>query len=167
MTQEQSAPPAPPQPTIEHERLKERAGVWDVDCTFFMDPTQPPMKVKGKETIEMFGQFWTTSLFKADMFGSPFQGRCTVGFDPQAGKYVSTWQDTMSPTFFHFTGQYDESGKVLEMTGEAYDCTFKQVTGYRTRDEQKSPDHFVLEMFATAPDGNEIKMFTHEYRRVR
>jgi hypothetical protein len=43
-----------PQPTDEHRRLEEHCGVWDVDCTFYMDPSQPPMKMQGKETFEMF-----------------------------------------------------------------------------------------------------------------
>ncbi len=59
------------------------------------------MKVQGKETVEMFGNFWTVSLFESEMFGAPFQGRATLGFDPEAGKYVGTWIDTMSPMFFN------------------------------------------------------------------
>jgi hypothetical protein len=30
-----------PQPTEEHKRLEELAGVWTVDCTFYMDPSPP------------------------------------------------------------------------------------------------------------------------------
>ena len=33
-----------PQPTREHGMLKEHAGTWKVACTFFMDPSQPPME---------------------------------------------------------------------------------------------------------------------------
>ena len=162
----EQAPPAPPQPTAEHEALKTHAGTWNVACTFFMDPSQPPMEVQGKETVEMFGGFWTQSTFEADMFGAPFKGRATLGYDPQAKQYVSTWIDTMSPTFFHFTGNFDASGKVLEMTGQAFDCMFQTMTSYRTTEEHVSDDERVFEMFATAPDGNEIKMFTHRYTRA-
>ena len=158
---------APPQPTAEHKLLREHAGVWNVDCTFYMDPAQPPMEVKAKETIEMFGNFWTRSAFEADMFGMPFKGSATLGYDPEKEQYVSTWIDTMSPTFFHFTGDFDKSGKVLEMRGRAFDCHLKQETNYRTREEHKGPDSFTLEMFMELPDGKEVKMFEHSYSRAK
>lgn len=159
--------PAPPQPTAEHKRLEEHCGVWNVACTFYMDPSQPPMEAQGVETIEMFGQFWTTSVFEADMFGAPFRGKATLGYDPQAGEYVSTWIDTMSPNFFCFRGNFDESGKVLAMTGEGYDCMSQQMTTYRTTEEHKDSGERVFEMFMKAPDGSEVKMFTHVYTRVQ
>ncbi len=57
----QSDAPPMPQPTAEHKKLTEHVGNWEVDCTFFMDPSQPPMKTKAKETVKMFGNFFTTS----------------------------------------------------------------------------------------------------------
>ena len=167
MTQEHATTPAPPQPTAEHRKLMEHCGVWNVACTFYMDPSQPPMQVSACEKVEMFGPFWTSSVFEAEMFGAPFKGHCTVGYDPQSGRYVSTWIDTMSPTFFHFTGGFDASGKVLEMKGRAYDCMLKQETDYRTREEHVSPDERVFEMFMKLPDGKEVKMFTHRYKRAK
>lgn len=164
--QEPSAPPAMPQPTAEHERLKEHCGEWEVDCTFYMDPSQPPMKVQGKDTVEMFGSFWTLSHFRAEMFGAPFEGRATLGYDPALGKYVSTWCDTMTPSLYRFTGQLDASGKVLEMSGEGVDCMSGGMTTYRTTEEYKSPDERVMEMFMNMQDGQEVKLFTHVYSRV-
>lgn len=154
------------QPTPEHQRLEEHAGTWKVDCAFYMDPAQPPMRVEATETIELFGPFWTSSRFQADMFGAPFEGRATLGFDPKKGKYVSTWVDTMSPQLFVFEGEFDEAGKVLEMSGEAWDMSMSYRTKYRTREEHKGPDERVFEMFMALQDGNEIKLFTHVYKRA-
>ena len=91
-----------PQPTSEHQQLREHAGVWKVHSSFYMDPNPetPPMEVEAKETIEMFGDFWTCSVYESDFMGQPFRGQSTLGFDPEKGEYVSTWIDTMSPTFF-------------------------------------------------------------------
>lgn len=158
--------PAPPQPTAAHKRLEEHAGRWKVAAKFYMDPSQPPMEIEATETIEMFGGFWTVSTFEADMFGAPFRGKATLGYDPIAEEYVSTWIDTMSPNFFKFTGNFDASGKVLEMSGEAYSMMTNELTRYRTTEEHKGPDERVLEMFVTAPDGSELKMFTHVYTRA-
>ena len=45
----------PPQPTKEHLMLKEMAGKWNVHCTYFMDPSQPPMETEATDTAEMIG----------------------------------------------------------------------------------------------------------------
>jgi hypothetical protein len=166
MTAETPAMPAPPQPTAEHERLVEHAGTWNVHCSFYMDPSQPPMEVDGKETVEMFGPFWTTSLFEAEMFGAPYQGRATLGYEPHTGQYVSTWIDTMSPSFFKLTGTFNQDGTVLEMTGEGMDCMSQEMTLYRTTEERIGPDERRFEMFQQTPQG-EMKIFTHHYKRAR
>lgn len=161
----QDTAPAPPQPTAEHERIAESAGVWNVACKFYMDPSQPPMEVEAKETVETFGPFFVTSLFESEMFGAPFQGRATLGYDPTLGKWVSTWIDTMTPATYHFTGGWN--GKVLEMSGTGWDCTTndRQAT-YRTTEEHKDDGSRVFEMFMEMADGGEIKLFTHVYTRA-
>jgi len=166
MAQDFAEAPAPPKPTAEHIALKSHAGTWKVQCTFYMDPAQPPMEVEATETVEMFGEFWTTSLFESNMFGAPYKGRATLGFEPHTGKYVSTWIDTMNPAFFHFTGGFDESGKVLEMTGEGSDCMGGGIAQYVTRETHTSDDERTFEMFMKTPDGGEWKMFTHVYTRA-
>ena len=167
MTSETPAMPAPPQPTAEHLRFTGYAGVWDVACSFYMDPSQPPMEVAGKETIEMFGAFWTQGLFECEMFGQPFRGQATLGYDPIEKEYISTWIDTMSPTHFILKGNFDAEGKVLEMTGRGFDCHSQAMTDYRTSEEHISPDERRFEMFMKLPDGNEVKVFTHHYTRAR
>ena len=164
MTQE-TAPPMP-QPTAEHEQLKAHCGVWNVECTFYMGPDAPPMTTKGTETVEMFGQFWTTSLFETDMFGAPFQGKATLGYDPSVKQWVSTWVDTMTPSLYAFRGNFDEAGKVLEMHAEGYDCMSQQQTKYRTTEEHKDDGSRVFEMFMNMPDGTEMKLFTHVYTKA-
>lgn len=164
---EQSAPPAMPQPTAEHKRLAELVGVWNVECDFYMDPSQPPLHVTARETVKSFGGFWTTSVFESEMFGAPYKGSCTLGYDSAKSEYVSTWIDTMSPSLFVFAGKYDASGKVLEMSGEGPDCTSGGMANYRTRDEHLSRDEHVFEMFMTMPGAPEMKLFRHHYRRAK
>ena len=154
-----------PQPTVEHDRLKEHAGVWNVESSFYMDPNPetPPMVVQAKETIEMFGPFWTTGTYESEMMGMPFQGKATLGYDPENKEYVSTWIDTMSPTFFCFRGNFE--GETLTMRGRAFDCMSKMEANYRTTEVHKSPNERVFEMFMEMPDGTEFKMMTHVYTR--
>ena len=153
-----------PQPTAEHNALREHAGTWKVHSTFYMDPSQPPMEIEAKETIEMFGNFWTKSLYEADMMGMPFQGSATLGYDPNKKEYISTWQDTMSPTYFKFTGNFE--GDTLVMRGSAFDCAMNMEANYRTTEHHDSPDKRTFEMFVELPDGKEMKMMTHVYTRA-
>lgn len=157
-----------PQPTAEHTRLQERVGSWDVACSFYMDPSQPPLETQGRERVEAFGQFWTIGLFETEMMGMPFQGRGTIGYDPLAEHYVTTWIDTMMPHLYVFTGKYDAAGRVLEMEGEGPDCTVAgRIARYRTREERRSADEHVFEMFMQTAGGEWVKNFTHVYRRAR
>lgn len=155
-----------PQPTAEHNRLRELAGVWKVTSSFYMDPNPatPPMIAEAQETIESFGNFWIRGVYESDFMGQPFQGQTMLGYDPEKKEYVSTWLDTMSPTFFHFRGNF--KGDTLEMKGRAFDCMSKMEANYRTTEVHKSPDERVFEMFMELPDGTEFKMMSHVYTRA-
>ena len=67
--------PMMPGPTDEHRLLLEHVGTWKVACTYYMDPSQPPMEVEAKETVEAVGGFWTVSKFESEFMGMPFVGR--------------------------------------------------------------------------------------------
>jgi hypothetical protein len=153
-------------PTAEHEWLMTHLGRWIVDCSFYMDPSQPPMKVEGAELVEAHGQFFTVSTFTAQMMGMPFSGRATMGFDPVTKKFQSTWIDTFSPFLFHFTGTMDAAKKKLTMTGKAPAPQTQQMADWRTTEEHVDANTRKFEMFVTVPGQPEFKLFTHMYRRA-
>lgn len=155
-----------PKPTAEHNRLREDAGVWKVQSTFYMDPNPatPPMVSEAKETVEMFGDFWRLGVYESNFMGQTFKGQATLGYDPENEEYVSTWIDSMSPTFFCFRGSFE--GDTLVMKGRAFDCMSKMEANYRTTEVHTSPNERVFEMFMELPDGNEFKMMTHVYTRA-
>jgi len=155
-----------PQPTKEHLRLRETAGTWNVQCTFFMDPSQPPMQADAKETVEMFGEFWAVSRFEAELFGAPFQGRATIGYEPHNHRWVSTWIDQVSPHLYYFVGGYDPSGKVLAMRGEGPDPQTGRPTEFHTVETTIDPNSRHFEMFLKLPDGTDFRMFRYVYRRA-
>ena len=63
------------------------------------------------ETIEPLGRFWTVSLFESEFMGASFSGRATSGYDPQKGKWVGTWIDSMMPHLFVMEGDMDADGR--------------------------------------------------------
>jgi len=155
-----------PTPLEHHQMLLSHVGTWDVQCTYYMDPSQPPMEAKAKETVEAVGQFWTVSKFESDFMGMPFVGRATLGYDTNAEQFVGTWIDGMSTVIFHYVGQFDADKKVLDMSGEAFmphfqgECKFRSVIYFADDDKHQ------FEMFVTPPGAPEMKMFRYEYSRA-
>lgn len=154
------------QPTAEHEWLMTHVGRWTVDCSFYMDPSQPPMQVEGTEAVEQHGPFFIVSRFDAQMMGMPFAGLATMGFDPVTKKFQSTWIDTFSPFLFYFTGNLDATRKLLTMKGQAPEPHSKQMADWRTTEQHVDADTRKFEMFLTVPGQAEMKLFTHVYRRA-
>lgn len=154
----------PPKPTAEHLRIQKLAGKWNVDCTFFMDPSQPPMQCKAVETFELVGPFWAVSKYETEFMGAPFVGRSTLGYDPRQKLWLSSWIDCMSPVQFQFTGTM--KGDTLTMTGEAWSCMTNQVALHRITHRHVNADAWVAEMFQAMPDGKEFQMMRCAYRRA-
>jgi hypothetical protein len=153
-----------PQPTAEHQMIQSYAGNWKVACKFYMDPSQPPMEAAATETIERVGPFWTVSKYTSDFMGAPFVGRCTLGYEDHSGEYVSTWIDSMSPVLCTLRGK--KKGDTLTMRGKFFSCMTGSVLEHRTTDKFLGEDEHVFEMFATMPDGTEVKMMSNHYRRA-
>jgi hypothetical protein len=102
--------PPMPQPTAEHQRLKEDVGTWDAQVKMWMGPGEPVVS-QGTETVSMVGPFWQVSKFEGSMMGQPFTGTGWMGWDPAKKQYVSTWIDSMTPTVSHGSATWDEATK--------------------------------------------------------
>lgn len=155
-----------PQPTEEHTMLTATAGTWNVDCSYFMDPSGEPMKTKAKETVETVGQFWTTSKFESDFMGMPFVGSATLGYDTHDNKFVGTWIDCMSTVLFNYEGQYDAATKQLNMKGRGMMPPFGGVCDYRMSMTFGDGDGHQFDMYVTPPGAPEMQMFHYEYTRA-
>jgi len=153
-------------PTAEHEWLMTNLGRWIVDCSFYMEPGKPPMKLEGTDTVEAHGQFFTVAKFAADMMGMPFSGIATMGYSPETKQFQSTWCDTMSPYLFSFTGTFDAGKKVLTMRGKGPDPATRKLTDWRSTEEHVDANTRRFEMFVTMAGAGEVKLFTHMYRRA-
>lgn len=155
-----------PQPTPEHARLESGLGRWNVKCTYFMDPSQPPMVCDAVETVEPVGPFWTVSLFESEFMGMPFRGRSTLGYDPQKKKWVGTWVDSMSPSMFVMEGGYDAAGKVLTMHCRGPHMATGEMVDFRCVTTHTGPETHEFDMYMTDPQHGEVQMFRHEYSRA-
>ncbi|MBL8858057.1 MAG: DUF1579 domain-containing protein [Planctomycetes bacterium] len=153
-----------PQPTAEHKLIQSLAGKWKVACKFYMDPSQPPMETAATEIVEKIGEFWTTSKFETTLMGAPFTGCCTFGYEAHNKQFVSTWVDSMAGVLCTLRGT--KKGDTLMLDGEFFSCMTNSVLKHRVTDKLISKDEHIFEMFATMPDGKEIKMMTSHYKRA-
>ncbi len=161
-----SEQPAFATPSQEHASLKELVGTWNVECTYFMDPSQPPMTCEATDTAEMIGEFWIQSTFESNMFGMPFRGVATLGYNAITEEWVSTWVDSLNPYLFHFTGKHNAESQVLEMSGKGPNPMGSGLCDYRTVEKRISADERHFEMFLTLPEAGEVQLFSYIYRRA-
>lgn len=148
----QEVPQMPP-PVKEHEWLQQFVGNWEYETEIFMDPTKPPMKVKGNEVVRSIGGFWIVAESKGDMMGKPFLGVMTLGFDPQAKKYTGTWVDSMASHLWKYEGTVDSAGKILTLATEG-PCPMKPgLTKFREVTEWKNKDERVFTSSFQGDDG--------------
>lgn len=158
-------PPAMPQPTKEHEWLKQFAGEWDVETEAYLAPDQPPMKMKGTESARMLGGFWVVGENKGEFMGAPFTGLMTFGFDPEKKKYVGTWVDSNTSSLWHYTGSVDATGKILTLETEGFCPIEGKVCQFQNTIEFKSKDLRVLTGTRLGKDGKWARAMTVIARR--
>src|SRR5262245_20455325 len=82
--------PEKAQVAAEHELLKKFVGTWDCDSEMYIEPGKP-VKSKGSMTGHMIGDFWAVVLVNGEVFGQPYHGQGTFGFDSHKKKYIGTW----------------------------------------------------------------------------
>jgi len=156
-----------PKPQKEHEFLKQFEGTWDSTTKFRMAADQPWMESKGTETNTLLGGFWLLSESKGEMFGQPFRGVGTTGYDPYKKKYVSTWVDSMMPCLSIGEGTVDASGKVLTVAISSTDCESGKPCTMRMTQEVKDKDTTTWSMYMNGKDGKEFQCMTGESKRKK
>ena len=169
LSAQDAAHPELPRPTKEHQWLQQFVGEWETETEVFMDPSQPPMKGKGSETVRALGGFWIIGEGTGSMDGMPgtMTGIITLGYDPEKQKYIGTWVDSMTSTFWKYEGTTDAGGKKLTLHTEG-PCPMKPgIVKFTETVEFKSPDHRVFTSSYQGDDGQWIKMVTVNQRRKK
>ncbi|MDF1837786.1 MAG: DUF1579 family protein [Planctomycetota bacterium] len=100
-------------PTAEHTALQSSIGDWAGTVTWVM-PDGSEQASSGSETVVAHGPFWTKSEFRMDMGpAGTYMGHGCHGYDPNSGKYVSTWIDSMGSYIAHMEGEMDGVGNLV------------------------------------------------------
>jgi hypothetical protein len=161
--------PKMPEPTKEHIWLQQFVGEWETEAEITMDPSQPPMKGKGTESVRALGGFWVVGEGTGTMEGMPgtMKSVLTLGYDPAAKKYIGSWIDSMTSTYWKYEGSVDASGKTLTLDTEG-PCPMKPgLVKFKEVTEFKDKDHRVFTSSILGDDGKWTKMVTVNYRRKK
>lgn len=161
--------PPMPEPTKEHIWLQQFVGEWETEAEITMDPSQPPMKGKGTEKVRALGGFWVIGEGTGTMEGMPgsMNSVLTLGYDPATKKYVGSWVDSMTSTYWKYEGTVDASGKTLTLDTEG-PCPMKPgLVKFKEVTEIKDKDHRIFTSSMLGDDGKWTKMITVNYRRKK
>ena len=102
-----------------HERLKELLGSYDTVTRIQMDPSQPPMELKGSGAFTWLAEGkwiqleWTGTM----MNGKPGSVLWVLGYDNFKERYVTTMIDSMQTCMNSASGHFDSSGDDLILWG--------------------------------------------------
>lgn len=154
----QDKKPETPKVGAEHEFLQRFVGDWDGEFEAFPEPGKPPAKSKSSMTGQMIGNFWAIVAVKGEIFGQPYHGQGTFGFDTQKKKkYIGTWADSESGFLWQYEGIVDGHKLVLDSEGPNPAEPGKMIK-WRDTWEFKGKDQVVLTGEMQGPDGKMMTM---------
>jgi hypothetical protein len=155
---------AMPEPQAEHRWLQQLVGDWSSEVHVFMEGQE--MTSQGSEHVRAIGGFWTVAENKGEFAGQPFTGLQTLGFDPEKGKFVGTWVDSVNNYMWVYEGELDAAKKKLTLRTKGK-CPMNPdgLSNFEEVIELKSPDHKVFTSSVQGKDGKWTKGMQIEYRR--
>jgi Protein of unknown function (DUF1579) len=157
-----------PEPQKEHRWLQRLVGKWTVESECSAGPDQPAMKTSGKETVRSLGGLWTIGEGEGEMpDGDTCQSIMTLGFDPQAKRFVGTFVMGVMTHLWPYRGSLDASERVLTLDSEGPSFTDDgTMTKYQDIIEFVDDDHRTLSSQYLNSDGQWIPFMKAHYRRV-
>lgn len=152
-------------PGAPHRDLASTVGTYDLKIRNWLEPGAPPVEETGTatRTMALDGRVRVETVRSA-MMGAPFTGQGMLGYDNVAGKYWSTWNDSMSTGLMVSEGTCDAS-RACTFTGTWNDPIKKGPVTGRMTTHWTSPTTEVFEMHAPGRDGKEMKMMEITYTK--
>ena len=94
------------QPGEHHEHLERLAGDWDLTIRVWSSPDGEPIESVGTaEARWILGHRFLWTIYRAEVFGQPFEAWSIEGYDNQAEEYVGTWRDTQGTYTLVYRGK--------------------------------------------------------------
>ena len=161
------------QPGEHHDHLDRLAGDWELTIRVWQSPDGEPIEAAGTaEARWILDRRFLWTIYRAELFGQPFEAWSIEGYDNQAEEYIGTWRDTQGTYTLVYRGkckqpptEEDEpeaepvpEGTFREMTTKLTDPASGEKLNVRTRLRiQEDGSGYVQESFIDLPDEESIK----------
>jgi hypothetical protein len=153
----------------EHQWLQRLVGEWTYEHSCEAGTGKPPEKLTGSERVRSLGGAWVlcegTGLMPD---GGPANTLMTLGYNPQAKRFVGTFIGSMMTHLWHYDGALDPAEKVLTLNTEG--PGFSQdgkMAKYQDIIEFVSDDHRTLTSRTLGEDGKWTEFMKADYRRTK
>ncbi len=148
-----------------HEMLAKSTGEWKTTSKFWLDPATEPMLTEGSAKTEMIlGNRYQQTIHNGSVMGMPSEGIFLLGYDNAIEEFTSVWIDNLGTGTSVAKGTYDESTKILTMTGTMVDPFTKKEMNIKTVMKIVDDNHHLFEMYLDYK-GQEFKSMEIEFVR--
>ena len=159
------------EPGEHHGHLDRLAGDWDLTIRIWRSPDGEPLESAGTaEARWILGGRFLWTIYRAELFGQPFEAWSIEGYDNQAEQYVGTWRDTQGTYTLVYRGKCRQppaaegesaarevpAGAYRVMTTKLTDPVSEEPLDIRT-ELNVDEDGFVLESFVVLSPEESIK----------
>jgi hypothetical protein len=94
------------EPGEHHEHLDRLAGDWDLTIRIWTSPDGEPVESAGTaEARWILDRRFLWTIYRAELFGQPFEAWSIEGYDNQAKEYLGTWRDTQGTYTLIYRGK--------------------------------------------------------------
>lgn len=155
-------------PGEHHKKLAKEVGTWEAEVSQWMDPTAPPTKTKATNVVTMaMNGLYQIANFSSSMMGMPMTGQSTVGYDNAKKMYVVFWIDNLGSGIVKMSGNYDATGKILNLKGIQTDPMTGGDSEIREEIKWIDDDSYTMTMYGAGMDGKEMKFMEGTFKRKK
>jgi len=150
-------------PGPQHKLLEQFEGSWIAEVKEFNTDGSVKSTSPGKMSCKMtLGGRFVHAECESSWEGMSFKGAGMMGYNNADKRVESMWVDSMGTGMLMMTGQWDDAGKVLTISGECTDPSNGQKMVMKEVTTWTGKDTCVQEMF----DGKGQKMMQISYKRA-
>jgi hypothetical protein len=154
-------------PGEQHKMLQGLEGNWNAKVSFWMSPgAKPEVSAAHASNQLILGGRYLQEHYRGTWDGKRFQGQGVWGFDNVAGKFQSSWIDSMSTQQMLSSGTYDSATKTITLTGTGTCPISGQTKNLKSVVTLIDKNHHRFEMYDVSPDGKDFKTLEISYTRA-
>lgn len=155
------------EPQAQHRWLEKLVGEWTFESTCDLGPGQPPMQVAGTERVRSVGGLWVIAEGEHAGGEAPAHTIMTLGYDPQAGRFVGTFIASVMTFLWSYRGTLADATSTLTLDAEGPDFAGTGMAQYQDVIQFTDDDHRTLTSRILGPDGQWHQFMEMHYRRTR